>query len=392
MRTRVSAFPLLSLRHLWKRSAPEGILESWYGRNATRFFQGRSALWWGIKRLGLGDTDTVLVPSYHCGVEIEAVLQAGVRAEFYRIQDDMTVDLKWLEEKITPGCRAVLVIHYYGFAQPIEAIRRLCARHKLSLIEDCAHALFGSSGELPLGTYGDLAILSLTKSLPVSDGGMLLSSNPAIATVVATERPSRAVVWKRTLGLLVRSLDGKWHYRIPLAKFSRDPEWREELDANGIHQREKGFNRSLEHLGMSDLSSRLVNGMSIDRVIRKRRQHYQFLLERISDSDCWKVCFPSLPDGICPLFFPVRVTRGSRRDLQRTLEGEGICTFVFGEHLHPQLPQRTFPEAERLSRDVLCLPVHQDLDQRHLEFIVKVMNSLRGNATDTSQAGRRLRS
>lgn len=379
---RVPAFPQLSVGQLLTRPAGQGAFECWYGKEATGFSHARGALWQGIKRLNLGKADTVLVPSYHCGVEIEAVLQAGVRTEFYRVKDDMTVDLRVLKEKIRADCKAVLVIHYYGFAQPIEEIRQLCRRHNLFLLEDCAHALFSRYGGQPLGTYGDLAVFSPTKSLALPDGGLLLINNPATATVIRTKRPRDAVVWKRALGLLARSLEDKWDNKMLRAGVgasrSVGRSW-VPIDPGGSYHRGMSFHVSMGDLGMSNISRRLLNGTSIESVIGKRREHYQRILEGIRDSDSWKVCFPSLPEGITPLFFPIRVAGDSRRDLQRVLEGLGIGTFVFGEQLHPRLRQEEYPEARALAREVLCLPVHQALSKREVASILEAMNSLARN-------------
>ena len=374
---RAPAFPELSARHLVTRTARFGVFEKFYGREVMCFYHGRGALWRGIKLFGLRQNDKVLVPSYHCGVEVEAVLQGNVGIEFYRIKDDMTVDLRMLEEQIKAGYKAVLVIHYYGFPQPIEAIRQLCRKHNVHLIEDCAHALFSSYGGKPLGTYGDIAIFSPTKSLALPDGGALLINNPEIKAVVRTERPNRAVVGKRIVGLLIRSQEGKADGRMLRAGVRGI----RSLCSNCMSSRVSRtyntgdvFDASMGHIGMSEISRRIMSGTPIDWVIRKRRLNFQYLLAGIRDSDYWKGCFTSLPDGICPMFFPVRIRGESRRVVQRVLQGFGIDTYVFGERLHPQLPKGQFPEAELLAREVLCLPIHQQLDERKLDAIVKGMN------------------
>lgn len=389
----VSAFPELSIKHLLTAPKWPGVFEAFYGREAKGFYHGRGALWRGIKLLGLGGRGNVLLPSYHCGVEVEAVRQAGVGIEFYRIKDDMTVDLRILEEKIKAGCTAVLVIHYYGFPQPIEAIRQLCRRHNVFLIEDCAHALFSSYGGQPLGTYGDIAIFSPTKSLSLPDGGALLVNNPEIEAVVCTERPNRAVVWKRIVGLLIGSQEDKGDARMLRAGVRRIRSLCSICMPSRVsrtYNTGDEFDVSMGHIGMSEISRRIMSGAPIDWVIGKRRLHFQHLLAGIGDSDYWKVCFTSLPEGICPMFFPVRIRRQSRREVQRVLQGFGIDTYVFGERLHPKLPKEEFPEAELLAREVLCLPIHQQLDERKLDSIVRGMNFIRRhtrNVTGMSRSG-----
>ena len=70
--------------------------------------------------------------------------------------------------------RAMIVVHYFGLPQPMTAIRRFCDEHRIALIEDCAHALFGQTDDQPIGSTGDYAIASLAKFLPTTDGGCLV--------------------------------------------------------------------------------------------------------------------------------------------------------------------------------------------------------------------------
>lgn len=376
---RVSVFPELTIKALLRRPAQSCVLESYYGKEVTCVYHGRGALWRGIKLLNLDGTDRVLVPSYHCGVEVEAVLQANVEIEFYRIRDDMTVDLGALEEQIRAGCRAVLVIHYYGFPQPVEEIRKLCRKYNAFLIEDCAHALFGRYCGRPLGTYGDMAIFSPPKSLPLPGGGALLINNPGTDAVLWTERPSPAVVWKRTLGLLVSALEAHGDIGVPhtgLAGIRRLCKRVVSIEGGRGYDTGMGFDTAMGYLGMPAVSRRIMNGTSIEWVMRKRRLHFECLLGGIRDTDHWRVCFTSLPEGICPLFFPIRIRGASRSEVQMVLKGFGIDTFVFAEQLHPSLPKGGFPEAELLSREVLCLPIHQHLDEKKVDSIVNAMNSI----------------
>lgn len=380
----VPAFPELRIADLLRR--PEGgyVFEKFYGKSVTGFYHGRGALWRGIKLLNLGRGDKVLLPSYHCGVEVEAVLEAGVGVEFYRIRDEMTIDLEALEEQVRAGCGAVLVIHYYGFPQPIEDLSKLCRRHNAFLIEDCAHALFGTYGNQPLGTYGDMAIFSPPKSLPLPGGGILLMNNPDFAPAVSVERPSAAVVWKRTLGLLARAFEEYGDSAILRAglagvrSLSRNvlP-----IEAGTRYDTGMGFAVAMGRIGMPAVSKRIMNGTPIEWIVRKRRQNFQYLVERIHDADQWAVCFRSLPEGICPLFFPMRIGMSSRHEVQMVLKRLGVETFVFGEQLHRDLRKGEFPEAERLAREVLCLPVHQHLDERKMEWIASAMNSIGGRAS-----------
>lgn len=362
----------LHIRHLLKAARQPGLFRSFYGKDATCFYLGRGAVWQAIKLLGLKSADKVLVPSYHCGVEIESILQAGAGIEYYKINEDMSADLKSLEDKIGPSCKAVFIIHYYGFAQPIEKVRELSRKHKLFLIEDCAHALLSIPNGAPLGTYGDMAVFSQRKSLPLPDGGALLVNNPRIQSSIRLKKPERSVVLNEILSLLYRPLkDRSARSRLysAIGKIKR-------LRPVRTYSKGLDFNSSMGSIGMSETARRIMDGTSIEAVINKRRFNFQHLLEKVTDSKYKKVCFKTLPEGVCPLFFPVRIIEKDRDEAQNLLKKAGIQTFVFGKFPHRSLPEDLFPEAVSLSKEILCLPVHQDMTIKKLDFMANALNSI----------------
>src|SRR5207302_10768735 len=92
--------------------------------------------------LGLAPHSTILVPSYHEGIELDALLAAGYRLRYYRVDQDLRVDLDDVERRLDPSVAALYVIHYFGLPQPLAVLREFCDAHGLRLIEDCALALF----------------------------------------------------------------------------------------------------------------------------------------------------------------------------------------------------------------------------------------------------------
>ncbi|HEY4743046.1 MAG TPA: aminotransferase class V-fold PLP-dependent enzyme, partial [Desulfuromonadaceae bacterium] len=197
--------PCLHPGHLLQRTIHEGLFQRFYGSDASLFYFGRGALWHAIQSLHLPSSAVVLVPAYHCGVEIEAVSMAGVRLRYYDVQEDFSISLTDLESKVDADTRALLLIHYFGFPQPVEAIRDMCATHNVLLVEDCSQALFSSWQGKPLGTFGDMAVFSQRKTLPLPDGGALLVNNAELAPGPPEHTPSNYVAIKKTLGMLFRS-------------------------------------------------------------------------------------------------------------------------------------------------------------------------------------------
>src|ERR1700704_3738022 len=137
-----------------------------------RYF-ARNAVWDAAQMLGLAGKK-VLMPAYHHGVELETLLAAQVTPVFFRVDAQMRADFEDARAR-SAGVAAVYVIHYAGFPQDMQAARQLAGELGVPLIEDCALALLSGEGEKPLGSFGDLSVFCLYKTLPVPNGGALLA-------------------------------------------------------------------------------------------------------------------------------------------------------------------------------------------------------------------------
>jgi dTDP-4-amino-4,6-dideoxygalactose transaminase len=130
----------------------------------------RNAIYALAWQLGLAEAD-VLVPAYCHGVEVEALIAAGVRVRFFPVHGGMQVDPDEIRRLVRPDTRAIYLIHYLGFPGPVHELRALCDERGLLLIEDCALALLSRLGDEWLGSTGDAAVFCLYKTLPTVDGG-----------------------------------------------------------------------------------------------------------------------------------------------------------------------------------------------------------------------------
>src|SRR5438309_895473 len=138
-----------------------------------RYF-ARNAVWDAVQLLELSGKQ-VLLPAYHHGVELETLLAAGVKPVFFRVDAQMRCDFEDARRRTTPEVRALYVIHYAGFPQDMQAARQLATELGVPLIEDCALSLLSRDGEKPLGSFGDVSVFCLYKTLPVPNGGALVA-------------------------------------------------------------------------------------------------------------------------------------------------------------------------------------------------------------------------
>ena len=149
-----------------ERGAPtRGVLSARHRRYTT---SGRAAIALALRALEIGSNDKVLVPTYHCPTMIAPVAQSGAQPMFYPITASGGVDLEWLQRVALNGARAMLATHYFGFPQPMSRLRAFCDAHRIALIEDCAHAFFGASEGVAVGSWGEGATRRRVTSLESS--------------------------------------------------------------------------------------------------------------------------------------------------------------------------------------------------------------------------------
>lgn len=131
--------------------------------------------------LELKDGDEVIVPSFTFVSTINAFVLRGAKAVFADIRPDtLNMDESKLEALITPKTRAIVVVHYAGVACEMDTIMEIANRHKIPVIEDNAHGLFGKYKGKYLGTFGVMATQSFheTKNFTSGEGGALLINDP----------------------------------------------------------------------------------------------------------------------------------------------------------------------------------------------------------------------
>ena len=300
------------------------------------------------------------MPSFHCGVEVQAAIDAGLEVGFYRIQPDLTMDLQDLAAKLDAKPGPVLAIHYFGFGQPgIESLAELCRRAGVALIEDCAHALFSRHAGRELGEFAPLAIFSLRKTLPLLEGGALKVNAPFDAP---PQGGFSVAPYRLYLKYAARACLGEGL----AASYRR---WRWGGDAN--EPTPPSLERDRYEDRLSALSRRLAAAADPSSVVDRRRRNWAALDARLAGAG--KV-FETLPDGVCPLFLPIWVAE--RGPVMRRLAALGVETFLFGAFSHPRMDSAAFPEAERLREEILCLPVHDQLTERSLDHMAAALGAL----------------
>ena len=133
--------------------------------------------------LDLKPGDEVIFPSFTFVSTVNAFVLRGVKPVFVDIREDtLSLNERLLEQHITTGTKAIVVVHYAGVACEMDAICRIAHEHGIPVIEDNAHGLMGKYRGKYLGTFGLLATQSFheTKNFICGEGGALLINDEAL--------------------------------------------------------------------------------------------------------------------------------------------------------------------------------------------------------------------
>src|SRR5262245_3383264 len=146
---------------------------------------GTDALIIALRAAELGPGDEVITPAFTFAATAEAIVHVGAKPVFADI-DPATYNLDpvSLEAVITPATRAVMVVHLYGQTADMAAIKTICAKRDLTLIEDCAQAIGADFEGRRAGAWGALGCFSFypTKNLGAyGDAGMVVTRDGRLA-------------------------------------------------------------------------------------------------------------------------------------------------------------------------------------------------------------------
>ncbi|HEY3614120.1 MAG TPA: DegT/DnrJ/EryC1/StrS family aminotransferase [Gaiellales bacterium] len=161
--------------------------------HAVAVSSGTSALHLSLLAAGVGPGDEVIVPSLTFVAGAAAVRYVGATPVLCDIVSAAhpLIDVDDVARRLTPRTRAVVAVHFFGYAAAIEQLRALCDEHGLALIEDAAQAIGARSESGALtGTIGDLGCFSFfsKKQLSLGEGGMVTTADEALAARIRSLR------------------------------------------------------------------------------------------------------------------------------------------------------------------------------------------------------------
>jgi perosamine synthetase len=312
---------------------------------------GTSALHVILTAHGIGKGDEVIVPSFTFIATANAPLFVGAKPVFAEIENKTYgLDPEDVEKRITVRTKAILPVHYGGSPCNIQDLATIAEKHNLILIEDAAESIGASINNKKVGSFGDSAILSFCgpKIVTTGEGGMVLTN-------------SRELYEKARLTYN--------HGRVETTDYFSSTEQMQYVTL--------GYN-----FRMSTMTAALgiAQMEKIDDIIRMRRQNaerYTNGLSKISG-----IITPTISKGYLQVhqIYTIRLEAidGMRDRLKEHLARHGIMSKVYFDPVHltqfyrEQLGHKEgeLPETEKISKQVLSLPMYPELKREEIDYIV----------------------
>lgn len=145
---------------------------------------GGYALSAALKAAGCESGDAVLTNAFTLSPVPGAITAAGGRVVLVEVTENLVIDLNDLEQKIkSSGARWLMLSHMRGHIVDMDALMSLCDASSVQVIEDCAHTMGASWGEVKSGRHGLIGCYSTQtyKHINSGEGGFIITDNESIA-------------------------------------------------------------------------------------------------------------------------------------------------------------------------------------------------------------------
>ena len=345
----------------WSMGPRVGELETRFSKfvdapHALAVSNGTAALHVALLALGCGPGDEVVLPSLNFVAAANVVCHVGATPVFCDVlgDEDLNLDPEDLADAISARTKAVILLHYAGFACDLEAVGALAERRGITIVEDAAHAPGARWNGRALGTFGAVGCFSFfsNKNLPVGEGGMVVTSDDAIADRLRLLRSHgmTTLTWQRHQGhaSAYDVVEPGLNYRLD--------ELRAALAIVQLGRLEAGNAARLAHVLRYRKVLDGIEGLT-----------FPFRQEERVRSSANHLAVVLLPDGV------------ARDDVREAARAEGVQTSVHYPPIHlftayaERAEARSLPRTEAVAERILTLPLFPHMKPADVDLVAEVV-------------------
>lgn len=353
----------------------------------------RYAFYLLLQAMGIGPGDEVVIPGLTYFAIPSMAVTAGVRPVFADIGlTSHVLDPAAFEAAITPKTKAVVPTHLYGTPCDMDAIVGIAKKHGVKVIEDCAQSTGARYKHVRVGNLGDAAYYTfgLTKNITTLSGAMITTNDDAVAAYVRkeidTSTPAglKKSAKEAVTGLAMMVATNPLVYPFTLHQAIRVGNL---LGKDPIHDRfgeeevlykevPKSFRTSRPRAVQAAVGMKQIE--RIEALNGARVKNGRYLDEHLANVPGLTV--PTYPQGAEPIYMSFVVHHDKRDALMKALLRRGVDTttgYMNDCSDHPLFPEfrRPCPNAARVKREQVHIPVHPNLDQKDLNHMVESVRS-----------------
>jgi UDP-2-acetamido-2-deoxy-ribo-hexuluronate aminotransferase len=306
---------------------------------------GTDALQICLMALDLQPGDEVITPNFTFISTVEVAALLRLKPVLAEVEPGtFNIDIKKLEQSITPRTKAIIPVHLFGQCANMEQIMKIAAAHNIVVIEDVAQALssvytFSDGRKVKAGTMGKMACTSFFPSKNLGcfgDGGAIMTNDSELAGTLSA------------------------------------------ITHHGMRKR--------YYYDLTGVNSRLDNiQAAILRVKLKYLDEYSVARNRAADwydknlTGIKGIEIPERSSFTTHVFhqYTLKLSGIDREGLMKNLESAGIPSMIYypvPSHLQQAFKnlgykKGDFPVSEKLCESVVSLPMHTELDEEQLVYI-----------------------
>ena len=326
------------------RAFEEEVADYLQVKHAIGVNSGTDALVIGLRALDIGPGDEVITTPFSFFATAESISNVGATPVFVDIDErTFNLDPEQIEEAITPNTRAIMPVHLYGNPCDMDRIMHIASKHDLKVIEDAAQSFGARYQGVHTGTIGDVGAYSFFPSKNLGafgDAGLIATNNDHLAETAR----------------MLRTHGAKKKY----------------------HNEMLGYNSRLDTIQAAVLRVKLPH---VDTWNQQRREAATRYNEHLDGAP--GIITPHITEGHVFHQYTVRITAGSRDELQVRLKEAGIGTMVYYPVPQDRLPvydsvHAVCGNSAELASQVLSLPLWPSICLPTQHYVAESLTRLLG--------------